>query len=113
MENKFIRKANGMNINIEISHKRQPGKAITISMDEYRDFIREQSEILGMLERSPEGYDMEITGVKIPEELIQMFMKHGNDNPGCPRCGNEEITEDAKYCEICGLPVIRKENINE
>lgn len=23
----------------------------------------------------------------------------------CPRCGNEEYSQDARYCRICGFPV--------
>ncbi len=32
------------------------------------------------------------------------------DKEICPRCKNEEISTDHRYCKICGLKLIRKEN---
>lgn len=43
-----------------------------------------------------------------------MIYKDGFDVDGnlrfvkCPRCGNEEYSDEARFCKICGLPIFNE-----
>ena len=78
MEKRTIRRGNKMDITVEISQIGNRGNNIKMSMREYKDFIKEQSQILGITdedhEEKEEGYEMTLEAVKIPQELIDMIM---------------------------------------
>lgn len=106
----------GMGVTVEIYHRRT-SKRISMSMGEYKEFIKEEAVNLGLITEEPreiKGFTMELEAVEIPKELMDMIMatKPSEENT-CPRCENEEIDDDANFCIICGLPVERKEKVND
>ena len=108
---------NQMNVNVEISHRTNPSKTISMSMLEFMNFIEEQASNFGMIEKETEnenkqGFEIQLESVEVPKELIDMIMsKKPKGEYNCPRCENEEIDDDANFCIICGLPVKREETV--
>lgn len=109
---------NQMSVRVEISHRMNPSRTISMSMAEFKSFIEEQGSNLGMIEKKvssqeEQGFEIQLEAVEIPKELIDMIMStkpKGEHN--CPRCGNEEIEDDANFCIICGLAVKREEKVD-
>lgn len=104
-------------VKVTLQDKRIPGRFIDMDLEEYKKFIEEQANILGITVKKEQGEKIkEIKGLIRPmplspeqfEKIRNIFSGHINkteNNLQCPRCGNEEFSPGAKYCKICGLPV--------
>jgi Zn-dependent peptidase ImmA (M78 family) len=55
----------------------------------------------GMTKRNPEGKPMNRQHAYVETDEKGRFLR-------CPRCGNRNFSEDAKYCKMCGIYLFNK-----
>lgn len=117
---------------VTIQDMRHPGRFIKIPMGEYRKFIEDQANILGITEKendintedesneikslirvkpiSLQEFEEQLRRVK---EEVDKYCAAKKEKTQCPRCENEEIEDTDNFCKICGLPINREENEDE
>lgn len=119
-------------IEVTIQDMRSPSRFIKIPMGEYRKFIEDQANILGITEKENDiNTEDEINKIKslirVKPILLQEFEERfrrakeevdkycatRKEDTQCPRCQNEEIEDTDNFCKICGLPINREENEDE
>lgn len=103
-------------IEVTIQDMRRPGRFIKIPMGEYRKFIEDQANILGITEKEndinteDESFEERFRRAK---EEVDKYCATRKEDTQCPRCENEEIEDTDNFCKICGLPINREENEDE